>query len=949
MSLTPIRDILPATFVLEDSAVDTVDSAIAKLNAKHYKYLVETRQLPADWVLANCRSVTSSQASESLGYHSPSPGILLQGEGWQQQFRPDKPWSSKDKITGKRTTPKYRSPQTAEGGYDAQLPTHPTNRTYWTDLEALKERCWKIDEHPYIILTEGLFKAIMGCAHGLPTIALLGVEMGLTSQKADPQGKRYLVPVLEKYARAGFGFIIAFDADCVGKPGVFKAEQKLTLQLKKFGVPVRSITGTWKQEAGKGMDDFIQNQGIEAFREKLLKTYDLLSLDIAQQDLGNPKEEFLQKALDTLYGEPRWICADWVLYKWVGTHYSLSPDVVELRRIADFCDDYAVVNQETGEVRYPYAKPSKVEELLKWVKFKLSVQPELINPPGLNCTNGVLQIEWHNSTPSWRLAEHSPELYYTYQPLVTYDPNANPEFCNCLLSALDKDQRDVFLKTIAASLDLEKVRQLKGRLVRALLLKGDGSNGKDSFREVVSMMYGRQGMTGATLSDFAAYDGGRKFTLAKLKRSRVNWASENANTSRLDQIQSLKAFITGDSLASERKGKDEEEFTPKGIALFNVNDTPNLRGTLEAIQGRYGVLTFNKTFKIGADPTKGEIEADPRFKYDPGFIQSQVLPAFLNRVLDSLDRLITEGIDYSCTRKALLDIQAENSHLFQFCQDTGLGYDPNGVLTAGEIWAVLEQWYQDNGTLTYEDANGKRKALWIDQARKGDANVKGANQVIPRFQKLFPTAKRISVGKGKMALKGINFVLPSLPGEPVEAVCLEKSGQLVSLQPLSDKDGEPVEAVSYAEVEKNSPNYLVIEQFEEVLQPIVFPQLAHPQELVRDTASLQPVQTASPTPKTASPDEQTWEAINAREPFPNRTSDNERAGFKRATKIREAYAAAQTKEDLEAMKRENGGEFSQEELRWVFNWLRKSFRSEYNHIKQTATISQPSCLERSDG
>jgi putative DNA primase/helicase len=362
------------------------------------------------------------------------------------------------------------------------------------------------------------------------------------------------------------------------------------------------------------------------------------------------------------------------------------------------------------------------------------------------------------------LIDHDPSLYYTYEPQVKYDPDANPQACERMLSVLDTPQRDIFLKTIAASLDLATIRKYKGRLVRGLLLKGHGSNGKDTLREAVSMIYGRLGMTGCTLSDYASYDQGRKFPLARLKHSRVNWASENADTARLDKIQSLKAFITGDTLSAEGKGRDESEFTPTGIGLFNVNDTPKMRGTLEAIASRYGVLTFSKTFKIGADPAKGEIEADSRFKYDQEFMRQQVLSAFLNCLLDSLQRLMVEGIDYSCTQKALEDIQAENSHLFQFCQDTGLGYNPNDILTAGQIWERLEQWYQDNGTLAYEEgSNGKQKAVWTEQANPTDRNVKGANQVLGRFQQLFPKVKRVTVahpndGKKRVqALQGIGF------------------------------------------------------------------------------------------------------------------------------------------------------------------------------------------------
>ena len=480
-------------------------------------------------------------------------------------------------------------------------------------------------------------------------------------------------------------------------------------------------------------------------------------------DSFSPEVEFTQRVLKKLYGDSYnpWICIDNRLYFWTGKYYKHSKDVVELRRLHKFCNTYRVFDKY-GQVSYPFAKPAKVKEALEWVKIGLGQDPSLVNPPGLNCTNGVLQITWSGTTPTWSLLPHDSDLFYIYEPQVTYNPNANPDACNRLLACLEPPEQDIFLKTIAASLDLPTVRQNKSREVRALLLKGDGANGKDSLREVVRLMYSKVGLTGCTISDFATYDEGRKFPLSRLVSSRINWASENTNTTRLDRIQSLKAFITGESLSAEGKGRDEDEFEPEGIALFNVNDTPNLTGALEAISSRYAVLTFSKTFKINANPKKGELEADPRFRYDPSFIKNEVLPAFLNRVLESLVLLMEEGINYECTQKTLKDIQANNSHLFQFCQDTGLGYDPDGVLTAGEIWDVLSQWYEDNGTLTYEElGNGKLKGIWQDQPRRGDRNVKAPNQVIARFQALFPKAKRVTRrGENKaqlIALSGISF------------------------------------------------------------------------------------------------------------------------------------------------------------------------------------------------
>ncbi|MFM6912870.1 MAG: DUF5906 domain-containing protein, partial [Dolichospermum sp.] len=262
-----------------------------------------------------------------------------------------------------------------------------------------------------------------------------------------------------------------------------------------------------------------------------------------------------------------------------------------------------------------------------------------------------------------------------------------------------------------------------------------GSNGKDALREAISTIFGKQGVTSATLNDFQQYDDGRRFPLSSLIYSRINWASENTNSSKLDRIQSLKAAITGNPLVAEAKGKDGQEFTPNSVFLFNINDVPNMQGSLEAILSRYGVLDFKKTYKTNADPSKGELEADPRFAYDPLFLRLMVCPALLNRLLDSLKDLMVNGIDYSCTREALEDIQSENSHLFQFIQDTGLTYDPNSYLSAADIWTRLEQWYLDNGTLTYEETStGKQKAIWADQSRFADRNIKAVNQVLARFK-----------------------------------------------------------------------------------------------------------------------------------------------------------------------------------------------------------------------
>jgi hypothetical protein len=112
-------------------------------------------------------------------------------------------------------------------------------------------------------------------------------------------------------------------------------------------------------------------------------------------------------------------------------------------------------------------------------------------------------------------------------------------------------------------------------------------------------------------------------------------------------------------------------------------------------------------------------------------------------------------------------------------------------------------------------------------------------------------------------------------------------------------------------------------------------------QLKNEGLSVTPV---TPVTESAEAALESWEEYHARKPYPNPKSDNVRASQKRARAIRDAYRAARTKEDLAALRRENGGEFSKDELVWVTNWLKKFFRAEFNQMQATAKISQPELL-----
>ncbi len=236
-----------------------------RLSDRDFAEAVTKRGLNSDWVQANCRTMEKQEASERLRIDAKYGGIWLEGANGYGQFRPRKEFKTSKAC---KKALKYITAYGEE--YDILLPRNPDDLRYWSDLQALKQRCYIIDSHPCLGLTEGMFKAIAGCSNEIPTVALAGVEMGLTSSKNDVQGKRYLVPGLEELARAGIGFVFLFDADAATNKNVNIAQRKLAHQLLKFKVPVYSCTGKWDESEGKGMDDYIKNNGADKFRDEIL-------------------------------------------------------------------------------------------------------------------------------------------------------------------------------------------------------------------------------------------------------------------------------------------------------------------------------------------------------------------------------------------------------------------------------------------------------------------------------------------------------------------------------------------------------------------------------------------------------------------------------------------------------------------------------------------------------
>jgi putative DNA primase/helicase len=470
------------------------------LTAKNQADL-EKRGLLNDWAQVMCRSVTQEEASFLLGYEAKSGGIWISGETLQAQFRPDKPWkSSSDKKN--KPAPKCRTPLT-DHGCDAIVPTHPYIPDYW-DTANLEKSCYQFNGHPCLIITEGHFQALAGCSNDLPTIGLIGVEMGLTGKNDDVQGKRYLIPTLEKYARAGFGFIFAFDADAVVNPNVNWAQRKLGHQLLKFNVPVYVATGNWEmgtEGETKGMDDLIQRKGIEAFRKALSAATDFKTWESKTfgSDGGDGTGKYLVPKNTTfevhcrknLFSDNWFVSDGGAFFQDCGTHWQLREEADVAKVIGDFAEECYEAT-EVGK-KYKFGTSKNLEATLKYCRRTLHKKDKPANKHLKAFLNGTVD------TRSGKLGPHNKEHYLLECSPYNYVENASlPEtFKKFLVSSFGESQIETIRAFTSMLLDptapygrfphlIGDSRSGKGTLLRLWenLVGSESSSSSQDFSEL---------------------------------------------------------------------------------------------------------------------------------------------------------------------------------------------------------------------------------------------------------------------------------------------------------------------------------------------------------------------------------------------------------------------------------------------------------------------------------
>ena len=124
----------------------------------------------------------------------------------------------------------------------------------------------------------------------------------------------------------------------------------------------------------------------------------------------------------------------------------------------------------------------------------------------------------------------------------------------------------------------------------ALILLGDGANGKSTFLEIVSALF-----KGLRIESVSPQDMGREYYKAQLQGARINLVSEMPEAAILAS-ESVKAFIAGDPVMGRDPSGKPFLFTPSAGHIVAANRLPAVRDFSTGFWRRWVVCEFNRVF-----------------------------------------------------------------------------------------------------------------------------------------------------------------------------------------------------------------------------------------------------------------------------------------------------------------------------------------------------------------
>jgi P4 family phage/plasmid primase-like protien len=387
---------------------------------------------------------------------------------------------------------------------------------------------------------------------------------------------------------------------------------------------------------------------------------------------------------------------------------------------------------ETGEIFfydngiYKHDGDKKIHEYLAKEVFKSKLKPEYTvrvqdlirgqtyvsqhafdnDPNLLHVANGWLNLE------SRKLEPDTPERLSLVRIPVTYDPKCHITIKEDGHYSVEKDEMGrtkglyimEFLREVLTPKDFRKMIRFLGYLLykscryeKALMLVGEGANGKSTLINVIRKFLGNENIAEVDLHELLD----NAFLPAELHGKLANLAADVGNK-KLESTNLFKKLVSGDGLTVQKKYQKPFNLLPYAKMIFSSNEPPRaMNDESYAYYRRWCVIFFNKTF----EGEKRETGITPRLTAD------RELSGLLNLALVGLSCLRKENgfeEDYEEIKNALL---LGNSKLLDFIRERCVYGLDEYIVPCGELREQFYAYCTEKGVQTQLDERELGKKL----------------------------------------------------------------------------------------------------------------------------------------------------------------------------------------------------------------------------------------------
>ncbi|CAI3298257.1 DNA primase family protein [Enterococcus cecorum] len=312
------------------------------------------------------------------------------------------------------------------------------------------------------------------------------------------------------------------------------------------------------------------------------------------------------------------------------------------------------------------AKSARFTEIIKALAREVPIRPKTIDKDLITVKNGVVDLKRMKLLPFSHKYVFDTTIDTAYNPNIKepcIDGWTPSKWLNDLACG-NEQIKLLLLQVIADAVNGNYSRR------KAILLYGNGSNGKGTFQALIENIVGLQNCANLKINQF-----GERFALSQLIGKTVVIGDDLGAGIYIDDSGAFNSVITNDAVLIEFKGQQMFSSRLYCTVIQSTNEMPKMRNRSDGTYRRLIIVPFNAKFQGDGDNWKIKDEYINRDDVKEWFLQEALKLKFDKFIEPDISKDLLE--QYKQENDPVADFKA---NVFDELVASGMSRIPTGML-----------------------------------------------------------------------------------------------------------------------------------------------------------------------------------------------------------------------------------------------------------------------------